>query len=137
MDPSVSRSMEDYLETIHILDVEQGVVRVKDIADRMRISRASVSGAMNHLEKQGLVSHPRYDRIVLTESGADLAVSIYAKHRIIRHFLSEVLGLNDAVAERDACRIEHSIGPETFQSMKRFLSRQSKIKKRRKRSSAP
>ncbi len=137
MDPSVSRSMEDYLETIHILDAEQGVVRVKDIADRMRISRASVSGAMNHLEKRGLVSHPRYDRIRLTESGADLAINVYEKHRIIRHFLRNVLGLNDAVAERDACRIEHSIGPETFQSMKRFLSKQTKSQKGGKRSVSP
>lgn len=137
MDQSVSRSMEDYLETIHILDAERGVVRVKDIADRLRISRASVSGAMNHLEKQGLVLHPRYDRVSLTETGSDLAVRVYERHRIIRHFLSDVLGLNREVAERDACRIEHSIGPETFRSIKRFLSRRMKSKKSGKRNLAP
>jgi len=137
MDRPVSRNMEDYLETIHILEVERGVVRVKDIADRMRISRASVSGAVNHLEKQGLVSHRRYDLVRLTESGVGLAAGVYERHRTIRHFLSHVLGLNETVAEQDACRIEHSISPETFRSMKRFLMKHLKPKKPGKRKPTP
>ena len=130
MDRPISPNMEDYLETIHRLEIERGNVRVKDIALRMRISQASVSGAMNNLEKQGLVSHPRYDLIRLTAAGIGRAEKIYERHRIIKHFLKDVLGLAEDVADRDACRIEHNIGPETFLSMKRFIVKYRHRKKR-------
>ena len=129
MDRPISPSMEDYLETIHLLGIERGNVRVKDIAIRMRISRASVSGAMNHLEKQGLVSHPRYNGVRLTAEGIGRAEAIYERHRIIRHFLKDILGLAEDVADRDACRIEHNIGPETFLRMKRFVGKHLNRKK--------
>jgi Mn-dependent DtxR family transcriptional regulator len=121
--------MEDYLESIHVLGMEHGNVRVKDIAERLKISRASVSMAMNHLEKQGLVLHPRYDLVSLTEQGLCFAAAVYERHRIIRTFLKEVLKLGEDVAEKDACRIEHHIGPETFKSIKRYISRQGSSKK--------
>jgi DtxR family transcriptional regulator, Mn-dependent transcriptional regulator len=125
----LSSHMEDYLESIHVLEAEQGSVRVKDIAKRLHISRASVSVAMNHLEKQGLVLHPRYDLVRLTEKGSCLAAGVYERHQIIREFLREVLGLGEDVAEKDACRMEHHIGPETFQSIKRFISKRVHGKK--------
>jgi DtxR family Mn-dependent transcriptional regulator len=126
---NLSSHMEDYLESIHVLGMEQGNVRVKDIAERLNISRASVSVAMNHLEKQGLVLHPRYDLVRLTEAGAGLATAVYDRHKTLRTFLKEVLGLREDVAEKDACRIEHHIGPETFRSIKRFMSRRGPPKR--------
>ena len=121
MEVAISSNMEDYLETIHILEQDNGHVRVKDIADRMSISRASASGAVKTLEKQGLVSHPRYDLITLTLEGARLAEQIYAKHLVILQFLQEVLGLDKETAEKDACRIEHNISSSTFNRLKRFV----------------
>lgn len=121
MDAAISSNMEDYLETIHLLEQNQGNVRVKDIADRMCISSASVSGAVKTLVKQGLVSHPRYDLITLTLKGARLAEQIYARHRILTRFLQDILGLDAATAEKDACRLEHNISPQTFQRLKAFV----------------
>lgn len=121
MEAAISANMEDYLETIHLLERDQGNVRVKDIADRMNISRASVSGAVKSLEKQGLVSHPRYDLISLTSRGARLAEQIYEKHLTLMKFLQEILGLDKETAEKDACRIEHNISLRTFKRLKAFV----------------
>jgi len=121
MEAVISANMEDYLETIHLLEQDQGNVRVKDIADKMNISRASVSGAVKNLEKQGLVSHPRYDLITLTLKGATHAEQIYARHRVILIFLREILNLDEETAEKDACRIEHNISPRTFKRLKAFV----------------
>ena len=121
MEGAISANMEDYLETIHLLEQDRGNVRIKDIADRMNISRASASGAVKTLEKQGLVSHPRYDLITLTLEGARLAEQIYARHRVILQFLQDILGLDRDTAEKDACRIEHNISPSTFNRLKLFV----------------
>ncbi|NQT24229.1 metal-dependent transcriptional regulator [candidate division KSB1 bacterium] len=121
MEAVISANMEDYLETIHLIEQDQGNARVKDIADKMNISRASVSGAMKNLEKQGLVSHPRYDLISLTSKGDKIAKQIYARHVTLMKFLQDVLGLDKETAEKDACRIEHNISPRTFKRLKVFV----------------
>ena len=116
--------MEDYLEVIHRLEKKQGIVRVKDIANKLKITMPSVSCAVKNLEKQGLVSHSRYDLVGLTPKGESIAKRIYHRHRIIRDFLSNILGLNLEIAEKDACRIEHNISPETLDGLTRFLEKQ-------------
>lgn len=121
MDAGISSNMEDYLETIHLLERDRGNVRVKDIAARMRLSSASVSVAVKALEKQGLVLHPRYDLITLTLKGSKLAERIYERHLTLMKFLQDVLGVDRETAEKDACRIEHNISPRTFKRLKAFM----------------
>lgn len=120
----ISSSMEDYLEVIYRLEQKKGIVRVKDIANKLRITMPSVSYAVKNLEKQGLVSHSRYDLVGLTPEGESIAKRIYHRHRIIRDFLSNILELNREIAEKDACRIEHNISPETLDGLTRFLEKQ-------------
>lgn len=121
METLVSSSMEDYLEAIHILEVENGNVRIKDIAARLKISCASVSGAVKNLKKLGLVSHSRYDLVALTKEGDALARTVYERHLIVLRFLHEILKLDEETAEKDACRIEHSLSPETFEKLREFV----------------
>ena len=121
MNVKLSPNMENYLETIHLLQMENGYVRVKDIAGMMEITMPSVSSAMKTLEKQGLVQHPRYDHIMLTPRGRTIAEELCRRHRLIKDFLSRVLGLDHEIAERDACVIEHVISPETVEGLSRFL----------------
>lgn len=121
MDVKLTPSMEDYLKAIHSLKNERGYVRVKDIADKMDITMPSVSSALKNLEKQKLVRHSRYDLVGLTPKGTKVAEDICSRHRVIKNFLSQVLGLDAEIAEKDACGIEHTISPETFQSLVRFL----------------
>jgi len=113
--------MEDYLETIHLLTQKNGGVRVKDVAQALDITMPCVSSAIKKMEKQGLVSHSRYDLIALTQAGSLLAEEIYSRHQLIKMFLLDILELDPAIAEKDACRIEHNISKETVAGLKRFL----------------
>lgn len=121
MTVKLSPSMENYLETIYILERDRGNVRVKDIASTMEITMPSVSGAMKCLEKQGLVEHSRYDLVTLTAKGIRIARELTRRHRLLKDFLCRVLGLDNEIAEKDACGIEHIISPETVESLSRFL----------------
>jgi DtxR family Mn-dependent transcriptional regulator len=119
----ISSNMEDYLETIHLLEQERRTVRIKDIAREMQITMPSVSSAVKNLENQGLVSHSRYDSVELTQKGTQIAEAVYKRHRVIKHFLAEVLGLASDIAEKDACRIEHNISEETLDKLIQFIGK--------------
>ena len=117
---NLNESSENYLETILILQEKQGKVRSIDIARKLDFSRPSISKAMANLNKKGLIFFEK-GNIKLTEEGILVAEKIKNKHNIIKNFLIEILKVNNETAEKDACRIEHIISEETFQSIKKCL----------------
>jgi DtxR family Mn-dependent transcriptional regulator len=119
----ITSSMEDYLETILELTEghPEGEVRVTDIARKLHVSRPSVVGMLRHLDEHHLAVHDRYGLVRLTSAGLKVAREMLHRHRVLRRFLEEVLGLDAAVAEEDACRMEHTLSPETIA---RFVSLQ-------------
>ncbi len=125
MSKSLSSNMEDYLETIYLIHQATGFVRVKEIASETGNSMPSVSSAVKNLQKRGLVDHPKYDIIRLTEKGEVIASRIYKRHRLILQFLQDVLCIKKEVAEQDACRIEHSVSDETIAGLERFMKESS------------
>ena len=116
----VQESMEDYLETIYVLERQTGYVRSIDIATALGFSKPSISNAMKKLKSSGYIEMEERGSIKLTEKGKEVAMGTYARHCVI----SEVLmffGVSKEAALDDACRIEHVISPETFVCMKNFL----------------
>ncbi len=126
MSGKLSSSMEDYLKTIHSLESSGRIVRVKDIARELEITMPSVTSALKNLEKLGFVNHSKYDIVVLTELGSEVAKRIYHRHNIIKSFLHNVLGLDEEIAERDACGMEHSMSPETLNGLVQFMEKRRK-----------
>jgi len=113
--------MEDYLEAIHCIGERQVAVRVRDIAKRMEITMPSVTGALKSLERQGLVNHARYDWIDLTPEGKRIAEEVFRRHRVLREFLTLILGIDSKTAERDACGMEHAVSETTLDRLVRFM----------------
>jgi len=113
--------MEDYLEAIYELTGEKGApeARVSNIAKSLRVTRPSVVGMIKHLVEHGLVDHAHYGGVELTQQGRDVAREMWHRHQVLRRFLEEVLGLDAVLAEEDACRMEHTLSPETIE---RFLA---------------
>jgi DtxR family Mn-dependent transcriptional regulator len=116
----LSESTENYLETILLLNQKQRVVRVKDISKKLSVTMPSVHAALRLLQDQGFVNHERYGHVELTEKGTSAASRIYASHTILVDFFKKTLGVPAAIAERDACRIEHIISPETLHAITVF-----------------
>jgi len=116
----VSKREEEYLETMYLLYKNKGVIRVKDIAKRMRVRPPSVIDALKKLSSKGLVEYEKYDRILLTEEGRRIAEDIYAKHKFLTEFFVEILGIPPEIAEADACQFEHYVHDETVERMRKF-----------------
>jgi DtxR family transcriptional regulator, Mn-dependent transcriptional regulator len=126
----LSSQMEDYLEAIYHLCREQGVARVKAIADRLDVTNPSVVGAMKKLKDRNLVVQERYGYVRLTAEGEEIAGAITHRHEVLSNFLEEILGLDHETASRDACRIEHAVSPETVRRLRavaEFIERDPQI----------
>ena len=120
MEP-LSQSMEDYLESILFFKEKKKVVRVKDLVNRLGVRSASVIGALKRLEEKGLVEHEHYGHIELTPLGQRKALKIFEKHQALFKFLTQILGVDEETAEKDACLIEHQISERTYEKIIKFI----------------
>src|SRR4030042_5833685 len=107
-------SMEDYLEAIAVLRGDSGAVRVSQISKALGVKMPSVCGALKRLSEDGLVNHERYGYVDLTAKGKNIAADVFRRHETVRRFLTQVLSVNSETAAQDACRMEHSVSPDTL-----------------------
>jgi len=117
----ITRNIEDYLETILILEEERGYARVSDIAKRMGITYPSVSGMVKKLGELGYIHYKRYGKVILTEEGKILAQDVAKRHNLWVSFLTS-LGIDKENAREDACRLEHDISETSVEALSRFLN---------------
>ncbi len=116
----LQESGEDYLETILLLQRRQGYVRATDVAEAMHYTKASISRAVKLLRENGYIYQDAHKMIFLTEKGLQKATQIYERHQLFAAFLTEVLQIETAIAEQDACRLEHVVSDSTFQGFQQL-----------------
>lgn len=116
----IGESGEMYLTTILQLSKNNGRVRSLDIANQMGFSRPSVSRAIKILKEKHYIYVSGMGYITLTETGMEIAKKINERHMVIRDFLISK-GVDNEIAEKDACRIEHIISEESIKALKDCL----------------
>ncbi|MDR1930797.1 MAG: metal-dependent transcriptional regulator [Treponema sp.] len=121
----MTESLEDYLEMVSFLS-DEGEVRVTDIAARLGVSKPSVLNALKTLAGQELLEHERYQTVKLTKKGTVKSAEIRKRHQFLTDFLINVVGVSPGNAEKDACKMEHILSPETIKKMK-TLAEQKKL----------
>lgn len=117
----LSSNLEDYLEAIYLLEKISRVARAKDIASRLEVSRASVTGALKALADKGLINYEPYSYVTLTKGGQAIAQEINRRHQILRDFFQRFLQLDPEAADANACRVEHGIDAEAMERLVCFL----------------
>jgi len=112
---------ENYLEAILKLEDENRHVRSIDVAGELGVSRPSVNKAIGVLKKMGMVEQQPYGRISLTEEGRRQANEIMLRHVTLKKFLTFVLGVDDATADVDACKMEHVVSEQTMRNLTAYI----------------
>ena len=110
------RTTEDYVKTIYTLS-RNGEVRRCQLAECLSVSRPTVSISIKALSEAGLVYTDDTNGIHLTESGLNIAKTVEEWHRVLCDLLVR-LGVDETIASRDACRMEHVLGEESFLALK-------------------
>ncbi len=116
----IHESSEDYLEAILRLRETKGQVRSVDIAALLGVTKPSVSFAMKKLRENEYIHMGEDNLITLTEKGEGIARRVYDRHKTVMSFLMH-LGVEEAAAREDACKIEHDLSEESFEALRRHL----------------
>ena len=118
----LSQSLEDYLEMVHMLCLANGIARVKDIAAALSVKMPSVAKAILELKKLSLVTQEPYSGVELTEEGRKAAADVLNRHILLKGFLIR-LGVSEAIADKDACSMEHILSAETLSTIEDFMKK--------------
>ena len=105
---------EDCLKAVYELERAGagGPVTTNDLAHRLALAAASVTGMVKRLTGQGLINHARYHGVRLTEQGRRTALRTLRRHRVIETYLVSVLGFGWDTVHAEAERLEHSASDE-------------------------
>lgn len=92
------------------------------VAERLSVKMPSVNKAMNELKKLGLVNQEPYTGISLSPAGKQAAAKVLARHFLLRKLLLK-LGVNEKIANEDACKMEHILSQESLDRISDFVNR--------------
>ncbi len=118
---ALSASLEDYLEAIYMIVLEKQVARAKDIAERLRVHRSSVTNALHALKRHALVNYTPYDVVTLTSKGKVMGAEIARRHEALNDFFVKVLAVDEKLADRAACEMEHAVPREVLERFIEFV----------------
>jgi len=113
----VSAPVEDYLKAIYDLAGRSGTASTNDVASRLGVAPASVTGMIRRLSSQGLLEYERYRGVRLSEEGRVVALRTIRRHRIIELYLTEMLGYAWDRVHDEAERLEHAASDELVERM--------------------
>ena len=115
------KTTEDYLKTIYMLSQQQEVHACM-IADRLGVSRPTVSVSLKRLAKEGYLHVDGRNVITLTDRGRETAMPVFRRYQVLQRFLVS-LGVDEEIAYRDACEMEHGLGEESYEALRRLALR--------------
>ena len=115
----IHESSENYLEAMLMLQEEKGFIRSVDVAEKLGVKKPSVSYATKRLRESGYITMDESGLIPLTEMGLEVAARMYTRHKLLSEFLMR-LGVDEATAREDACRLEHDLSEASFEAIRRF-----------------
>ena len=80
---------------------------------------------MGLLKNGGFIEIAPDGAITLTDAGLSVAEKIYERHTMLTQLLI-MLGVSEATALEDACKLEHAISDESFEAIKKHIQKYRK-----------
>ena len=117
----IMKSAEDYLEMMLMLKEKHGYIRSVDIAASLGVSKPSVSYAVKRLKENGYITMAEDGHISLLPKGQEIAERIYERHQVLTRLFVD-LGVDERIAQDDACKVEHDLSEETFEAIRRHTT---------------
>lgn len=118
---SFNESAEMYLKTVSELSVQDGLVPISALAERLGVSAVSATEMVHRLQDNGLLNHRPYKGILLTGDGRRQATEVIRSHRLWECFLADHLGLPWDQVHGLACRLEHATDTRVIAALDLFL----------------
>lgn len=120
-DNDLTHSMVHYLLAIHKLKESKGYARVTDIAHEMGLTKGSVSTALTNLKKRELVLEDESKFLSLSPTGHEAVHGILSSRTLLFYFLKDVIGVDEEIAHKDSCLMEHLMSAESREKLFNFM----------------
>jgi len=124
-DPEIRRKFtaEDYVKAIHEVCSDSGkqVTTTGELAKRLEISSSTVSCMLRPLADSGLVIYRAYKGVRLSDAGQALALRILRRHRLLKLFLVNTLGIPWHEAHEEAGRLQHAASNWLMERIDEYL----------------
>jgi len=121
-----SEQLEEYLESILDIEEREGVAKTSAIAKCMKVTPASVTGALQTLADKGFIEYQPYKGATLTGQGREMARKVKRRHRLLEVFLTDVLHISTKNVHDEACKMEHALSDETECALCKMLNAPSR-----------
>lgn len=116
----ILKASEDYLEAMLMLKQERGFIRSVDVAEKLGVTKPSVSYSTKRLRENGYITMGKDGLITLTEKGMEIAQRMYERHTLLTNFFIQ-FGVDEETAREDACKIEHDISEKSFAAISAYV----------------
>ncbi|MCJ7703732.1 MAG: metal-dependent transcriptional regulator [Anaerolineales bacterium] len=119
----LTQAIEDYLKIIYELTTLHGRATTTQIAEALDVKPASVTGMVQKLAATNppLVEYRKHRGVVLTAEGEKAALETLRHHRLLEHFLHQILGFPWDEVHEEADRLEHVISEEFEERLAQVL----------------
>ena len=114
---NLTNSQEEYLKVIYLLKNAGDDVKVTSIANKMKITKASVNNAINNLKEEGLINYEPYGQIDLTDEGNSMALKIIEAYDIVKLFLRDIIEADNKNIDNEAKKIKTILSDDTLNKL--------------------
>jgi DtxR family transcriptional regulator, Mn-dependent transcriptional regulator len=114
MNEIITQSIQNYLKYIYELNEHGKTASTNDLAARLSIAPASVTGMLQRLasSKPPLVIYKKHQGVTLTKAGEKAALEVIRHHRLLELYLVQALGYSWDEVHAEACKLEHVISED-------------------------
>ncbi len=118
-----TETVQHYVETIFYIRFEEGRVRPGRLAEWLGVSAPTVTITLQRLARDGWLTIGADRSVGLTPKGEELAERIVRVHRLLERWLTDVLGLDWAVADQEAQRLAPGVSEEVAERLDESMGR--------------
>jgi DtxR family Mn-dependent transcriptional regulator len=118
-----SEVTDRYLETIYYIEHEGDIPRPGRIAEWLGVSAPTVSVSLQRLARDGWVTLAPDRSVHLSDQGRVAAAAVVRRHRLVERWLTDVLGLDWATADREAAALSHGVSEVVLERLDEHLGR--------------
>jgi len=123
---------EDYLEALLRDSISStdaaSLAKIGTLLDR---EIETVRHELILLEKEGDLILAADGGMMLTDQGREIGECVLRKHTVLQSFLSEMLGMDEERADREACALEHEASDETISRLSDYLNHTAPCRRQR------
>lgn len=120
----ISKALEEYIKTMHVLQMQKGEIRVTDIAEKMNCSKASVTKSLNLLKERRLVEYEAYGKITLSKEAEEIAQKKLEAYDIVYLFFNQMLEMPEDEARQEAEKVKSVISDDTLNRLVKYLHKE-------------